>query len=473
MIKLYIVDDDIEIQKVYKMLFERKGYEVSVAGSSEELYLLIEKEIPDIILLDANLPGKSGFDILKEIKNNEVYKDVQVIMISSIFRDPLNLAEGFKKGADGYIVRPVNDVELLSRMDAVVKHKKTIDELRRSEAKLRKIINFNPDPILITNRAGKIRFANHSAEEIFGKSIDKLIGADFGFPLTGKGKTEIEIMVQGNPFVIAEMRVVEIEFEEENSFLITLRDITEKQNMLKKLEEYSQTLIKLNSAKDKMFSLISHDLRSPYQQSLSIAEIFETDIGSLTREEISGMAKILKRVLTNQLKLVDDLLQWAKIQTGKYNINAEKINLYSLINEITELLKPNLDNKQITIVNNITECCNVVSDKLSLSSIIKNLIENAIKFSFRGAKIEISSECVSDKFLIKVRDYGVGMSEEHIKMLFTAGEKITTQGTENEKGNGIGLLLCREIATKLKGEIKVESKKGEGSTFIIELPCEE
>lgn len=473
MTKLFIVDDDTKILKVYKILFEREGYEVSNATNSEELNLLIEKDIPDIILLDANLPGKNGFEILKEIKNNEKYKDIQVVMISSISRDKENLAEGFKKGADGYIVRPVNDVELISRMDAVVKHKKTLDELRRSEAKLRKIINLNPDPILIINREGKIIFANQSAEKILGKRKDELIGADFGFPLAGKDKAEIDIMVPGKPVVIEEMRVVEIEFEKENAFLITLRDITEKHNMLKKLEEYSQTLIKLNSAKDKMFSLISHDLRSPYQQSLSIAEIFETDIDNLSREEITDMAKILKKVLTNQLRLVEDLLSWAKVQTGKYQLNFEKIDIHNLINEIIKILKPILERKQIKIENNIKECCIIVSDKVSLSSIIKNLLENAIKFSFRGNKVEIFSECVSDKFLIKIKDYGIGMSEDHLNKLFTTGENVTTPGTENEKGNGIGLLLSNEIALKLKGQIKAESQKGEGSTFIVELPCKE
>lgn len=108
---------------------------------------------------------------------------------------------------------------------------------------------------------------------------------------------------------------------------------------------------------------------------------------------------------------------------------------------------------------------------MSLTSILKNLIENAIKFSYRGNIVEVLSECISNRYLIKVKDYGVGMEQEHIRMLFTTGENVTTPGTENEKGNGIGLLLCYEMAIRLGGELRVESEIGAGSTFIVELPC--
>lgn len=342
MAKLFIVDDDIGIQKVYTILFEQNDYEVSVAKNSDELHLLLKEVIPDIILLDINLPGKSGFDIVKEMKGKDEYKDIQVILISSVYMDTNNLADGYKRGADGYIVRPIDNVELLSRMDAIKKHKKTLDELKESEKNLNKIISNNPDPIIITDSSGKIKFANQSAEAMFGKEGKEFIGADFGFPIAGKDKAEIDTFVVNGQSITAEMRAVEMEYENEKSYIITLRDVTEKQNLINKLNEYSQSLIKINAVKDKMFSLISHDLRSPYQQTLTIAEILETDIDTLTRQEISNYSKILIKVLTNQLRLVDDLLAWAKIQTGKYKIKMEKINANELVNELGELLKTNL-----------------------------------------------------------------------------------------------------------------------------------
>jgi len=234
MVKLFIVDDDIGIQKIYKKLFEQNDYKVSVAKNSDELHLLLKEGIPDIILLDINLPGKSGFDIVKEMKEKEEYKDIQVILISSVYMDTNNLSDGYKRGADGYIVRPIDNVELLSRMDAIKKHKKTLDELKESEKNLNKIISNNPDPIIITDSNGKIKFANQSAEAMFGKGRDELKEADFGFPVAGKDKTEIDIFVVNGQSITAEMRAVEMEYENEKSYIITLRDVTEKQNLINK-----------------------------------------------------------------------------------------------------------------------------------------------------------------------------------------------------------------------------------------------
>ena len=233
----------------------------------------------------------------------------------------------------------------------------------------------------------------------------------------------------------------------------------------------SETALKeLNANKDKFFSIISHDLKSPFSSLLGFSEFLASDYDTLSeterRESILTMNENAKKVYS----LTENLLKWSRLQTGKIELKPEKIELYSLTANLVNLLQVNAKPKNIRIINNLTNPLFAYADPDMISSVLRNLIINAIKFSFNDSVIKIESEAEGKNIKIKVVDEGIGITERDMKKLFRIEYHHTTSGTKNEKGTGLGLILCKELVEKNNGEIYVESEIGTGTTFMFTLP---
>lgn len=245
--KILLVDDEEVNIKTYSKVFTDAGYEVEVAFNKLETLEQLEYFNPDIILLDMMLANETGLDVLHEIKERESYNYIYVVLISGKKISPDDMAEGLDLGADGYLSRPIEKRELLARIDAFMRHKKTLDSLVKSEAQLRKIINRNPDAILVVNDTGEIKFANPAAEDLFRLTIDDLLNRTFGYPVVVDEHTEITIIRHKKDHSIAEMRTIDIGWDDKDSFLTSIRDITERK--LKEIEiiKKNKQLERLNS----------------------------------------------------------------------------------------------------------------------------------------------------------------------------------------------------------------------------------
>ena len=263
-----------------------------------------------------------------------------------------------------------------------------------------------------------------------------------------------------------------------------LRDITETKRNEDKLKQLVERLEYVNSqlhqseeelkstnaTKDKFFSIIAHDLRSPFSSLLSFSEFLVEDIETLEKAETKLFAEKIHEAAQSVFSLLENLLQWSRIQSGKIPYNPAGFNITAKINQVIKLLSNNADNKKIKIVN---ECLNntvVFADDDMLSSVIQNLLSNAIKFTNTGGVIVFRSNILKDEIEISITDNGVGMKEEDIKKLFRLDAHLTTYGTNEEKGSGLGLLLCQEMIERNRGKISVESKLGKGTTFTFTLP---
>lgn len=250
------------------------------------------------------------------------------------------------------------------------------------------------------------------------------------------------------------------------------RDITKRKKAELLLQEQERQLRELNSTKDKLFSIIAHDLRSPFSAILGFSEMLIDKTSDINEAESQQYLGIINSTAKNTLVLLDNLLAWAKTQTGQNTYNPEKINLLVVINEILEVSKSTAKIKNISVNYSQTDDIEVYADVNMLKTILRNLLSNAIKYSHSNGEIAISASQNEKNIKISITDNGVGMTEETRNKLFEVGTSFSTMGTANEKGSGLGLILCKEFVEKHGGKIWVNSEPGKGSAFIFTLPLD-
>jgi len=251
-------------------------------------------------------------------------------------------------------------------------------------------------------------------------------------------------------------------------------EIIEQQRKIKKqkqeLEQKAQDLEEANKTKDRFFSIISHDLKSPFNSLLGLTELLKLDRESMSNEEIGRLIDLIHKSSEQGYKLVLNLLEWSRSQTNQIEFQPSKLHLCKLVRENIELLKTQANNKGIEIVvesNNKNSF--VFADLNMINTVLRNLISNAIKYTQNG-EIKIRCNYNTSNCKLSISDTGVGISQDSLKILFDIGKNTSTPGTNGENGTGLGLILCKEFIEKNKGEIFVESIITKGSTFSFSLP---
>lgn len=239
---------------------------------------------------------------------------------------------------------------------------------------------------------------------------------------------------------------------------------------LKKLSESEKNLLISNKSKDRFFSIIAHDLKNPFNSLLGILEILQEEYDELDDPSRKEYLNVLHNSSNKLFNLLNELLQWANVQINNIDIQPIRINLYEIVKEQKDILSEQANNKSIKLINSIPEDSIVVADKNMASTIVRNLLSNAIKYTHNNGEIKTYIKKTDTHTYISVEDNGEGIDEKLIDKLFKIDEKISTNGTNEETGTGLGLILCKEFVEKNKGEISVISKKGEGSTFTFSLP---
>lgn len=250
-------------------------------------------------------------------------------------------------------------------------------------------------------------------------------------------------------------------------------DINERKELEQQLIDYTDELQELNKIKDKFFSIVAHDLKSPFLGLLGLSNILADDFESIEKnqqqEYILEMNKLIKRVY----KLIENLLDWSRIQLHKYEVRLKVVNLRDLCENIIEVIKINAQQKNIIIENLLPVDLIMSSDEKMLNSMFSNLISNAIKFTKENGKVKIHCSFNHEKVDLVVEDNGVGIPEEDIENIFKVDQKLSTTGTAGEKGTGLGLIITKELTEKLGGSIHAESKLDEYTKFIVSLPYKE
>mgnify|MGYP001269053989 CR=1 FL=1 len=252
--------------------------------------------------------------------------------------------------------------------------------------------------------------------------------------------------------------------------LVVSQDITERKQAEQILRENETRLRELNATKDKFFSIIAHDLKSPFNSILGLSNYIIDQIKDRKFEDLEEYAATIRDSSQRTLGLLSNLLDWARSQTGKMEFNAERTEITQLIMQEIELLIDSAKQKSISIDTDFPGQIFVRVDQSMFKTVIRNLISNAIKYTRVGGKILISLRESFNHIEMSVVDNGIGIKKEQLEQLFRIEQNQSTRGTQNEKGTGLGLILCKEFVERHGGKIWVESEPGKGSCFLFTVP---
>jgi PAS domain S-box-containing protein len=399
--------------------------------------------------------------------------------------------------------------------------KKTEEHLFAKENQLKTLVNNLPDFIYIKDTKSRFILANQKlAEVMLGKkhTPDELVGKTdhdcYDNELADQYlKDEQEIMQSGQPLIGREEQARD---EDGNDIVVSStkvpvknlkgkvlgivgigRDITKLKQAEHKIRQQAENLQEtntlleerqeeiqqqkeeimaqrdelenLNNTKDKFFSIIGHDLKNPFNAIINLSDILKNSINTGTKEEMTEMIELIRISAKSAFELLENLLQWSKSQSGNIEFTPEKFDINTLIHKNIEFFKVNAEKKNIKLLADISGEVNVYADKNMINTVIRNIINNALKFTKPGGEINISSRQTQNEVEVQITDNGIGMDEEIKDNLFQLSSQRSTQGTSGEIGSGLGLILCKEFITKNHGEIIIDSQPGKGSTFIIKL----
>ena len=229
-------------------------------------------------------------------------------------------------------------------------------------------------------------------------------------------------------------------------------------------------LLQLNADKNRFISILAHDLRAPFNNLLGLSEILIEDIRKFNTDEIEEIADNINKSARNTFNLLENILSWARAEQGKIPFDPQILSFTDICKDAVEVLNPIAKEKNITIFYSNGDNINVFADIDMVKTVLRNLVSNAIKFTNTGGTISITANQIDSNMTVSVSDNGIGIAPRSLKKLFEMSEVITTKGTANETGTGLGLLLCKEFVEKHGGKIWVESEEGKGSDFKFTLP---
>ncbi|MCE1164719.1 MAG: PAS domain S-box protein [Bacteroidetes bacterium] len=369
----------------------------------------------------------------------------------------------------------------------ITKQKTTEHKLKESEQLFHNIFrSHGAVKLLIDPVDGTIFDANEAAAEYYGFPLDKLKAmkmTEINTLDTEQVKSLMNESVRNskNQFCFkhrlasGEIREVEVitspvEIGNKKLLFSIVYDITEKNVALRSLEESEKKLKEVVAQKDKFFSIIAHDLKNPFNAIIGFSSILSEEIKKRNLDEIENFASLINQASERVLNLLLNLLKWSQSQTGRLEFIPEYLDMVHLLKEAVGLFEDSASHKSISLKTHLPAIAPLYADKEMIGTVIRNLISNAIKYTDPGGEIKITMEQEPHKLLISITDNGIGMDNETVEGLLRIDKSYSKPGTLNEQGTGLGLILCKEFIDKHRGKFIIESEKGKGSKFTIELP---
>lgn len=360
--------------------------------------------------------------------------------------------------------------------------------LREKEGALETIIENMPFAVFAHDLNGNVVMVNKTAEAYTGYARNELqrmnvTQIDPGIrtrndidniwkKLQYGGVTQLKsthLKKDGTSYPV-ELSITAILLKGKPTILGMAKDISERLKAENALKESEKQLRNANATKDKFFSIIAHDLRNPFNSLVGISELLLGNVREKGYEDIDKFASVLYDTAIQGTNLLDNLLTWSRSQSGTIRFQPRKVSIQEILEDSVSLLENMASEKQITLDYTAPSDQIAFGDRDMLRTIIRNLVTNALKFTDRGGKVEIYTEQYKHYYKLTVKDNGVGMEREISEKLFKLGENISTKGTQDEHGTGLGLILCKEFTDRHGGQIGVESEPGVGSTFWFTIP---
>jgi PAS domain S-box-containing protein len=486
------------LEKSYRDLFNtvseaiyilnEEGVFLDVNKGAVEMYGYAREELIGMTPENISAPGKNDLDLLR-------------ISLEEAFKGKTQKFEfwGTRKNGEYFPKEVILNKGLYLGKEAIIATARDITDRKKSEMEIAKMqsrlaLIFKKFPnLVIYETNGPNDFISDNVVNMLGyppylftrnvKFINSIVHPDFSKVLEKKIhdwmdksdskniKVEYPCKRSDGVYIwIEDFLQKETTPEGKNYIIGVMVDITERKKQLEQLEEYTEELKNLNANKDKFFSIIAHDLRSPFNGLLGFSTVLLEELQDLSPEEIKEYAGYIHTSAKTVYNLVDNLLQWSRIQTGRIEYQPIKIDLYEEVFKSLELLNSNAIAKRIKLINEIQMNSYVFADQNMLRSILQNLISNGIKFTKSSGTIKISAKEKNGLIETEIADSGIGIETKDIVKLFRIDSQFSNLGTANEEGTGLGLILSKELVEKNKGQIWVKSTVKKGTSFFFTLP---
>lgn len=489
-LSLLLIEDDADDARLLDRMLGRNfpgDYDVAHASDIESaLEYVSGTEVDDLdaIVLDLGLPDSVGLDGLDRVAAATTRR-IPIIILSGV--EDENLAEKAIQGdAQDYINKQQVTASAIDRaVRYAIERQRSQVELNNSRERFRHFADIATDrfwemdtDLRFIDANGTLQDEYHpQKEDLLGRSIWEVNG--FSPQTTDTWDSLIDDMVQRR-----EVREFEISYADQDSkvshwsfsaspiyegtvflgYRGTAQDISLQKGIEKELRA-------LNARKDKFFSIIAHDLRSPFSSLMGAAGFFRDGIYDANQNDARELGAMMYDTARRACNLVDDLLQWSRLQLLKDSLEPEHVDIKSIISEALELTAPLADAKGIQLVQEIEGPETVFIDPQAISSVVRNLVNNGVKFTPKDGQVTVRVIPLSpDVAELSVIDTGVGMSEKKIAEIRSIDEIVSTKGTDGEQGTGLGLVLSDELITKSHGTLSIESVEGTGTVVTIRIP---
>jgi len=381
-----------------------------------------------------------------------------------------------------------NPLHFITTINNITKRRIFEEALTESEQRFENLIRQMNEGVAIFDANGVFLFANPAAESILGVKSDGLVGKDirtyFGEDHYGSLQNQIEKYLHGekNSFdyefklndgsdkILSGSATPRLKEHNRIEIHVLFRDITARKKVEEEIKRQNANLQLSNAEKDKFFSILAHDLRSPLSSFLGLTEVMAEDINSMTMSEIEEISKSLYLSASNLYQLLENLLEWSMLRRGNSKYAPEPTSLNRIILRCIDPFVESAHRKQIGLKVELDRAYQVECDQKMTETIFRNLISNALKYTNPGGSVLISAKQFStDKVEISIKDTGIGMNAELHSKLFILNEQVSRKGTIGESSSGLGLLICKEFVERQGGKIWAESEENAGSTFYFTL----
>lgn len=483
---ILVVDDNDMSRYTTVKTVHRAGYKVLEASSGKAALEIINSEKPDLVLLDLQLPDINGYEVCKQIKTDPHTRHIIVIYLTSLYKNIEHKAQGLESGADAYLTHPVEPLELISTIQAMLRFQKH-ERIHEAEA-LQWIFLFNAvnDPVLLLDVEGKIVRYNQAFKklvskpdtEIMGEYCYKLVHTESGFPIDNCPLIKAKETLQRETLDLQiaqrwyEVRIDPI-FSSEKAllgFAQVMTDITERKTLHKELErrvaERTDQLEEANQELKAFNHVVSHDLKAPVRRISDYLSLLDPTIRKNAEPQIQETLDYIEKNTHVMTEIIEGLYRLS--HTDKVELSKEPISIGNIIQSVFDNLTSKEQKERIQFeLDPLPDC---YGDPILIRQVWQNLIGNAIKFTSHQTRpqIIVTGKQTEDAVEYCIRDNGIGFDMHYSDKLFTMFGKLN-QGNGFE-GQGIGLALCKKILAKHGGTIRAESKPGEGASFYISLP---
>lgn len=383
--------------------------------------------------------------------------------------------------------------DLIAILEGIASHigealfrKKIEKDLQESEERYRLLSDLTMEGVVL-HKGGIVRDVNVAMAKGLGYGRDELLGKNLLELVIHQDDREIvlENIVKdyAAPYVVrcvkknGEVIFTEIEarnFEVQGELLrvAAVRDITERKKAEDALFESREQLQQALSEKDRFFSIIAHDLKSPMSGLLSLSRMFAEDAEDWTLKELREVSRSLHKSAERVFDLLENLLEWARMQQGLIDFAPKECRLADIVDASMHFLTSMAEQKDIVLSSHVPNDLTALLDPSMISTVLRNLLSNAIKFTKREGKVEVRAECLESRIEVSVHDDGIGMDQKMLSELFLLDQRTARPGTEGESSTGLGMVLCKDFIEKHGGEIRVESRSGQGTSVFFTLPID-